>query len=204
MSKPLTPILVPLVALFVLVGAGAAASPARATATAKPCWERVTDDWLDNGTIDGSYKPACYQAALRHLPEDLRDYTGIEDAIAAALQRSLRGQDAAGGGDKGDGSNGASRGSGGEKATHSTKSAGQQRTLQGTPQRSYYRRAIDRLGPTSAESFPIPLLVLAGLATVLLLTACGLAIRMRLRARRAGHSLSAQQLNDHSIRRADQ
>ena len=201
MPKPSTPSLVLLVALFVLVGAGAA----RTAATAKPCWERVTDDYLDNGTIDGNYTPACYQAALKHLPEDLRDYTGIGDAIAAALQRSLRGQDEVAGGDKGDASNGASGGgSGGERSTRSAGRAGQQRTLQGTPQRSYYRRAIDRLGPTSAESFPIPLLVLAGLATVLLLTACGLAIRMRLRARGAGHPLSAQQINDHSIRRADQ
>ena len=200
MPKPSTPSLVLLVALFVLVGAGAA----RAAATAKPCWERVTDDYLDNGTIDGNYAPACYQAALKHLPEDLRDYTGIGDAIAAALQRSLRGQDEGGGRDKSDGSNGANgSGSSGESGTHSVTQAGKQRTVQVAPKRSYYRRAIDGLGPTSAESFPIPLLVLAGLATVLLLTACGLAIRVRLRARAAGHP-SAQEVNDDSIRRADQ
>ena len=174
----------PLLVGFVLVGAGVAASPARAAAAAKPCWERVIDDGLDNGTIDGNYTPACYQAALKHLPEDLRDYTGIGDAIAAALQRSLRSQGEVPSGANGDGSDvAAGNGSGGQKSTLSTTPTGKQRTLQVAPERSYYRRAIDELGPTSAKAFPIPLLVLAGLGTVLLLTACGLAARTRLRAR---------------------
>jgi hypothetical protein len=184
MPKPLTSIVAPLVVLVVLVGAGAAASPARAAAAAKPCWERVIDDGLDNGAIDGSYTPACYRAALKHLPEDLRDYTGIGDAIAAALQGSLRSHGSeAPSGANGDGSHGASgNGSGGE-GTHSAGPVGKRRTLQVAPKRSYYRRAIDELGPTSAKALPIPLLVLAGLGTVLLLTAGGLVARTRLRAR---------------------
>jgi hypothetical protein len=177
--KPLTPIVVRLAAAFVLAGAGVAATSARAAATAKPCWERVIDDWVDNGKIDGTYKPACYQAALGHLPEDLRDYTGIGDAIAAALQSSLRGTNNGGGA--------SGSGSGGETGTHSATNAGKQRTTQVAQKRSYYRRAIDRLGPTSADALPIPLLVLAGLGVLLLVAACGLAVRMRLRARAAGH-----------------
>jgi len=45
----------------------------------------------DNGTIDKQYKAACYQQALKHVPEDLRDYSNITDAISAALSASLRG-----------------------------------------------------------------------------------------------------------------
>jgi len=201
MPKPLPPILASLLALLVLVGVAAATtSPAQAAATAKPCWERVIDDWLDNGTIDGTYKPSCYREALKHVPEDLRDYSGIGDAIAAALQSSLRGQDGPVGSVQNVGSGGASaKGKSAESSTglggasansmsaesgtgSSRPPAGQQRMLQVAPDRSYYRRAIDDLGPTSAESVPIPLLVLAGLGTLLLLTAGGLAARKRLRS----------------------
>ncbi len=50
----------------------------------------MIDDWLDNGTIDGHYKAACYQQALKHVPEDLRDYSNITDAITAAMNGTLR------------------------------------------------------------------------------------------------------------------
>jgi hypothetical protein len=132
----------------------------------------VIDDWLDNGTIDGTYKSSCYPEALKHVPEDQRDYTGIGDAIAAALQSSLRGQEGPVGSVGNGGSGGASgNGESGGAGTRSTSPTGPQRTLQVAPDHSYYRRAIDDLGPTSADSLPIPLLVLAGLGSVLLLTA---------------------------------
>jgi hypothetical protein len=141
--------------------------PGRASAASSPCWKRVMDDWLKDGTIDGTYKSSCYQAALKHVPEDLRDYSNIADAINAALQNALR--PGAGGPNGGDGS-----------GPQSEKN----RELQGGPGRSIYRRAIDNLGTTSADSLPIPLLVLAGLGTVLLVSAGGLAAHKRLRARR--------------------
>jgi hypothetical protein len=56
------------------------------------------------------------------------------------------------------------------------------RTTQNVPPRSIYRKAIDNLGTTQADSLPIPLLVLAGLGTLLLLTAGGLAGAKRYRA----------------------
>jgi hypothetical protein len=150
--------------------------PSPAAAKGKPCWERVIDDWLDNGTIDHRYKAQCYQQALKHVPEDLRDYSNITDAITAALQGSLRGNGGSG--------NGAQGGSSGNAGDGSGIPAGKNRKLQAaTPARSYYRRAIDNLGSTSADSLPIPLLVLAGLGTALLLSAGGLAARKRLKAR---------------------
>src|SRR3954464_10371305 len=78
-------------ALLALIAglAAAAAAPSSAAAAGKPCWEQVIDDWLDNGTINGQYKAACYQQALKHVPEDLRDYSNITDAISAALSASL-------------------------------------------------------------------------------------------------------------------
>jgi hypothetical protein len=156
----------------------AAALPAPAAA-AKPCWERVINDWLDNGTIDQTYKPSCYQQALKHVPEDLRDYSNITDAISAALNNALRGTKP--GGTTGSGTTGT--GSGNTNSGGVTTPAGNKRHLLASPGRSPYRRALDNLGTTSADSLPIPLLVLAGLGTALLLTAAGLATRKRLRAR---------------------
>jgi hypothetical protein len=62
-------------------------SPAEA---AKPCWKRVVDDWLDNSRIDGTYSARCYEEALRHLPEDIRAYSNIEDAINSARRAHAR------------------------------------------------------------------------------------------------------------------
>jgi len=96
--------------------------------------------------------------------------------ISAALQNKLRG---GGGGTNG----GTTSGSGSSSGSSNENGDNTPRKLQNVPDRSYYRRAIDNLGTTSADSLPIPLLVLAGLGTALLLTAAGLAARKRLKAR---------------------
>jgi hypothetical protein len=171
MRKRLAVIAVVLVALLAgLVGGTAAPAQAKG----KACWERVIDDWL-NGKPLNKYSPKCLQAALKNVPEDLRDYSDITDVISAALQNKLRG----GGGD----GNGGTPGSGSPSGSGDEQGDSTPRKLQNVPDRSYYRRAIDNLGTTSADSLPIPLLVLAGLGTALLLTAAGLAARKRLKAR---------------------
>ena len=132
-------------------------------AAAKPCWERVIDDWLasPNGTITGTYKPSCLLRALRYGEgrEDLRDYSNITDAIGAALQGSLR--------------------------NVRTPDSNTDRTIQGVPQ-SPYRQAIRKLGGDSTDSVPIPLLVLAGLGSLLLLPASGLATTKWIKTARSG------------------
>lgn len=166
-------------ALLVLVAGVAAATvrPSSAAAAGKPCWERVIDDWLDNGTIDKQYKAACYQQALKHVPEDLRDYSNITDAISAALSATLRG-------DSGNGNGNGSASGGGSSSGSDNSNAGKNRAVQGVPAQSYYRRAIDNLGTTKANSLPIPLLVLAALGALLLLSAGGLAASKRIKAHR--------------------
>jgi hypothetical protein len=160
--------------LFVAVLTGLVLAPGFASPAAsktKPCPVRVQDDWLDDGVINGTYSVRCLQQALENVPEDLRDYSNITDAINAAIQGALRGP-GNGSGNPGDG-----------QGFGSDPDAGKNRTPQIAPPKSYYRRAIDSLGTTSADSLPIPLLVLAGLGTALLLTAAGLAAHKRLRAR---------------------
>lgn len=150
-------------------------------AAAKPCWERVIDDWLANGTITGTYKASCYQQALKHVPEDLRDYSNITDAINAAMLATLRGTPGNGNGSGGSGS-GTGTDSNPGNPSGGSSNAQKNRRLQAAPPRSYYRRAIDNLGTTSADSLPIPLLVLAALGTLLLVSAGGLAGAKRYRA----------------------
>src|SRR3954465_7462053 len=98
-------------ALLALIAglAAAAAAPSSAAAAGKPCWEQGIDDWLDNGTIHAQDKAACYQQALKHVPEDLRDYSNITDAISAALSASL-------------GTSGTGKGKGKRKGNHTTES----------------------------------------------------------------------------------
>jgi hypothetical protein len=162
-------LLVALVAGVVLL----LALPGQASA-ATPCWERVINDWLKDGRIDGTYSVKCYQQALKNAPEDLRDYSNVTDVIQAAMQDAVGSP------------SGTGTGSGpGETPSSGNSTPGDKpRTTQGVPPASYYRRGIDSLGTTKADSLPIPLLVLAGLGTLLLLAAGGLAATKRIRARR--------------------
>jgi hypothetical protein len=165
----------------VLAGLAAALVAPSTAGAATPCWKRVINQWLDNKPIATTYKPSCYQQALKNIPEDLRDYSDIGDAINAALQASLRGDKGGGTGAATPSGSGSSNSSSGGSTTNNPES--KNRSLQGVPKPSMYRKAIDNLGTTKADSLPIPLLVLAGLGTALLLTAAGLAAHKRLKAR---------------------
>jgi len=142
------------------------------TAAAKtPCWKQVLNDWSNNRPI-GVYPLHCYRDAIRNLPEDLRDYSGAADDIQTALQaqigkrthRTLQ-------------SNGLPTGSGRGKSKSPESAAG--------PPQSAYRRAIDNLGTSNADSLPIPLLVLGSLGGFLLALAAAMTSAKRIRALRA-------------------
>ena len=70
------------VAPLVIV-AGALWLPSSAFA-ATACAHAVVQDWSD-GRIDNQYPIACYRAALKDLPEDLRVYGSAESDIRRAL-----------------------------------------------------------------------------------------------------------------------
>jgi hypothetical protein len=146
------------------------------TAAAKtPCWKQVLNDW-SNGRQIGVYPLHCYRDAIRNLPEDLRDYSSAADDIQAALQAQIAKRTNRSIQSEGGGGNGPSGQSGSTKSTESTSAA---------PPRSAYRRAIDNLGTSNADSLPIPLLVLASLGGFLLLLAAGMTATKRVRTLRA-------------------
>jgi hypothetical protein len=133
-----------------------AAPPASAQA---PCWKLIIDDWVDDGIIQGAYPLHCYGDAIRHVPNDLQQYTGIIDDITAARQRGSR-----------------------TLSSHTTPTP--QAANPNDPDQGMFSTAIDKLGPTNSDSLPLPLLILAGLAVVMVAAgAAGLATR-HLRARK--------------------
>ena len=56
-----------------------------------PCWKSVTADW-SAGRLGPDYRVACYQAALAHLPEDVRIYSSAQDDIRRAMLAAIPSQ----------------------------------------------------------------------------------------------------------------
>jgi len=175
--RPRLAAILPVLAATLAVGLLGLALPG--TAAAKSCARQVIDDWSQHGELTRTYPIRCLRAARDQVPEDLRDYTSISDDIQAALQAQL---------DRRANLDRAKR-LGIPDSTNAAPNAGPNRSLQlSHPPPSLYRRAIDNLGTTSADSIPIPLLVLASLGGLLLLSAAGMTATRRIRAARAGRS----------------
>jgi hypothetical protein len=164
------PLLVVIATSFAL--ALGAASPASA---AVPCWKALINDWYD-GQIDRVYPAACYTAAIRHLPRDVETYSSAKEDINRALLAAIR-KDKEGGGTAtydpndptGSGSSSGGSSSGGESEESS---------------KGIITRTIEWLGPSNATSIPLPLLILAGVAFLLLAAAGGSFVHRRLQDRR--------------------
>ncbi len=180
--------------MLALAGAFAAAvltalSLAGPAGAAPSCARAVIDDWYADGRVDGTYALHCYDEAIDILPRDVRDYSSAKEDIQRALQAAKRGEDAPPaqtdptpeeeGGTSGGGTGGGSGGSG-TPGSEPTPSEGAGPTDGET--------SSEAGGVTEAEdsasSVPIPLLILAGLAILLVAAgAAGYVIR-RVQARR--------------------
>ena len=146
----------------------------------------MLNDW-SNGRAIGSYPLHCYRDAISHLPEDLRDYSSAADDINAAMQAQIAKRDtrspqsvgsSGSSNHNNSGGGGTSSGGGGSGPSATGANAG--------PDRSAYRKAIDNLGTSNADSLPIPLIVLGSLGAILLAAAAALATTKRVRTMRAG------------------
>ena len=161
------------------LGAGSAAA-------AESCGKKVIDDWYADGRVDGTYPPHCYDDAIEILPRDVRDYSSAKDDITRALQNRLNNKPA-------------------PPATTDPTPAAQtpETTPKATTPKATTPDETEQAPPTGskpgdgggaeaggpvdtagADSVPVPLLVLGGLA--LLLAAAGSAgyVTRRLQARR--------------------
>ena len=173
----------------------AVASPAGA---ASSCGRAVIDDWYDNGRVDGTYALHCYDDAIDTLPRDVRDYSSAKDDIQRALQARKRGEAAPPA--TTDPTPGDETQHLGRPEAPAAPSGGS-----GTPGGRDTERAA---GPTddacnseaggaidaesdSASSVPIPLLILAGLALLLVAAGCAGYVVRRIQARRLPPSTSS-------------
>jgi hypothetical protein len=174
------------VRLIVLVaGLGAAvlalglgAPPA---AAAKPCWKQVIDDWQSDGRIDGVYSQACLREALHRVPQDVREYSSFEDKIRDARQQQVRTTQVR-----------RRTGAGEGNPTRPGDRSGSVRRLSikpdskiADPPRGLFSTALNKYGPQNSDSLPLPLLILAGLALLLMAAGAAGLVSRRLQSRRA-------------------
>ena len=170
----------------------------RPAAAATPCWKALLNDWYD-GRIDNTYALHCYTDALKHLPPDVQTYSSAHDDIERALQSAIAklGKTKVGANTQikpppttnasntpgGDGkqkphASGPGGGSGGDGTTTKTGT--------GRDKGGGLSGIANKLDPGSADSLPVPLLVLGGLALLLVAGGAGGLVVKQIRARRAG------------------
>ncbi|HUQ23146.1 MAG TPA: hypothetical protein VM049_09030 [Gaiellaceae bacterium] len=169
-------------AILVLAGFAALVTVTAPAALAAPsCGRQVIDDWYDNGRVDGTYKLHCYDDAIEILPRDVRDYSSAKEDIQRALQNKLRNQPPP---------PARTDPSPDETSTDPAKTTSASPTSPDDDPPSAGPTAGPEVSPPavgggeSASSVPVPLLILAGLA--LLLVAGGSAgyLVRRLQSRR--------------------
>jgi len=174
-----------LAALTALAGApSASAAPAATLKATSRCWLDVVNDWLAHGTVKNLYAIPCYTQAVEHLSAypDIKQYSSAIDDINRAKLNAIReertGAVPGPGGGNGPGS-GPSAGGGGGNGGGGNASGGTAGT-----HKSFLKTLAADIGPGNAQSIPLPLLVLGGLAVLLLLTAAATWLARRLQARR--------------------
>jgi hypothetical protein len=162
----------------------ASASPAAIMKATNKCWLQVVNDWLAHGTVKNLYAIPCYTQAVQHLSAypDIKQYSSAIDDINSAKLNAIRQErnSSSGtvgpGGSNGPGGGGGPTGNGGGGNSPSGGTAGTHKSI-------LSKFAAD-IGPGNAQSIPLPLLVLGGLAVLLLLTAGATWFARRLQARR--------------------
>jgi hypothetical protein len=166
MPKVLKPLI-----LFVALAA-TAGSIGVGTARASTCSQALIHDWYVDGRVDQTYAVHCYREALKNIPEDQIVYGSLRDDLTRALLAVTRDKGGHVGPDTlvppAPGAKGDGNGTGGTGHDE-----------------GFFGRLAKALGPDTADSIPVPLLVLGGLA-LLLIAAAGVSFAARrMQARRA-------------------
>jgi hypothetical protein len=160
--------------ILVMTAALAAAAFGVGTAKASACSSALIRDWYVDGRIDATYPVHCYREALKDIPEDQIVYGTLRDDLTRALQIVIRDHGGnvtpmtpvpgAGGGD---GPNDPSSGSSGKH------------------DEGFFHWLAQKIGPSTADSVPVPLLVLGGLALALIAAAAVSFFARRYQSRKA-------------------
>ena len=161
----------------------ALAGPGTAAAAKTPCWKTLINDWYDT-SIDGTYPIPCYQQAIAHLPTDAQLYSSAKDDILRAMGRAIALQKQAKTPTTSAATTTTAAAVTTSPATTTEPTTTEPTTTQaevappatttspGRPKPKGVARALDKLNPGDASSFPLPLLILGALA--ILLVAAGI------------------------------
>jgi len=165
------------VVLAVTTGLTLAAGTAAPASASTPCYTKVINDWFDNGKIDHVYPRHCYTEAIAHLPTDVQTYSNAPDDIRAAMLAAFA--------KKNNGTPPSSQsGTANRNVASTPPTSAAPTTSQDQAKKGVILKAIEWLGPSDAAAVPLPLLVLAGVAFLLLAAAGGSLLNRRLQARR--------------------
>ena len=156
----------------------AAAAPASAETA---CWKRLLTDWYD-GTIDKTYPIPCYREAVDRLPTDVELYSSAKDDILRAMASAVAAQNtkttptttqaATTPAATTTAATTTAETVPTETAPTTTNEAVTPPATTTTPSPGREKpkgiaRALDKLNPGDADSFPLPLLILGALAILL-------------------------------------
>ena len=126
------------------------------------CGTDVINDYLKDGTINGTYSVPCYQQALGEIPTDADIYTDIRASITAAMTKA--------GGTVPDTTD----------STTDTTAA----VPGGSTDGGVVGQALNSIGPKNADEVPVPVIILGALAVVLILAGAGGLIAQRMSRKR--------------------
>ena len=169
--------------LATVVAAGVAAPDA---AAAKPCWRQLINDWYD-GRIDKSYPINCYRQAIKNLPPDVETYSSAQEDFQRALSAAIRqngGRAPTTVPPSDEGRSVDPSEDPGETDTTSDLPPTDPDGNDPTPSPEDEKGVLDAFEPANADSIPVPLLVLAGVAMLLLAAAAAGFIARRVQERR--------------------
>jgi hypothetical protein len=160
--------------LFALAAVALVAAMPAAAAKTDNCAKAVVEDWYDNNRVDNIYPLHCYREAIKLLPVDVRDYSSAREDILRALAYAKQGKpDPGDGGSSGSGTSGTNGTGGTGSGTGGTGGTGGNAGDGSTVGEG----DVDTSGPSA---IPVPLIVLAAIAALLLaLGAAGYLTRRR-------------------------
>jgi len=147
----------------VVLGVLALAVSAPSASAATPCWKQVLNEWTANqsGYISAKYPLHCYSDAIKHVPGDLAQYTDVIENIQAARLRAARGT-----------------------RIIQSHTPTRSEATPSDPSGGVYNSAIGKLGPSNSDSLPLPLLILAGIAAIMVAAGGAGLVSRHLKARK--------------------
>ncbi len=134
------------------------------SASAKSCGDAVINDWYLDGTIDARYPATCYRQALSKVDRP--------DAHLLRPARAARARPAVG------------RHARTACSGRGRRSPSRHARPQGHKSSGPIQRVLGELGPDRADSIPIPLMILGGVALLLIAAGAASVVVRRLNGRR--------------------